>query len=625
MGERPGLVVSAERLGFASEGRFRLGDRLITPGANEIDGARIDPKVMDVLVALVEGAPEVMSGAALLDCVWADVVVVPNVVYQAIAQLRKALGDDPNAPRYIETIPRRGYRVIAQIKRVESGTPEYDATNVDGAHSAKPSTPLVRKNSICVLPFVNMSGDPEQEYFSDGITEDIITDLSKVSALFVIARNTAFTFKAKSVDVTHVARKLGVSHVLAGSVRKAAGTVRITAQLIDGVSGGQVWAERFDRGDKNIFSLQDEIASAIVNALKVSLLPEEKERIQRQLTTNLDADELYRRSGTDQCQDEHAAELYLRGRHCFNKRDRSNLERAIAFFRDALMIHGSYPKALIGMADCYIALANRGYWRPADAFKRAELATRQALDMSKDLPEVHATLANLKASQKWDWRGAEREYVQAIALGPGYVLARQWFGLFLSAMGRTEEARIQMRSARVLDPLSPIVQVSDATVSYHARECELAARQCMAALDLEPDYANAHLALGSVYSMLNEHDRAIEHHSRCLMLSGNEDPQSLAWLGSAYARAGRATEAYGVLDRLAQLGKTRYVSPFFFALTQANLGDSEGAFQSLEQAKLDRCDWFQDLRVEPLLDGLRGDSRFDALLHSVGLEVGSGV
>ena len=198
--------MSAERLGLANEGRFHLGDRLITPDANEIDSARIDPKAMDVLVALVEAAPAVMSAAALLDRVWPNVVVVDNVVYQAIAQLRKALGDDASASRYVETIPRRGYRVVAKITREASGAGKLNAA---GDHHQTPAS-LVPKRSICVLPFVNMTGDANQEYFSDGISEDIITDLSKVSTLFVVARTTALTFKGKSVDALQVARQLKV-------------------------------------------------------------------------------------------------------------------------------------------------------------------------------------------------------------------------------------------------------------------------------------------------------------------------------------------------------------------------------------------------------------------------------
>ncbi len=413
---------------------FRIGDRLITPAANEINDVRVESKAMDVLIALAEAAPAVVSSATLLERIWPNVVVVDNVVYQAIAQLRKALGDEAHSPRYIATIPRRGYRVIAEIQTDSSSLPKFR----DGAPDSETddqALPRSDKNSICVLPFTNISGDPEQEYFADGISEDIITGLSKVSALLVIARTTASTFKGKSVDVSHVARQLNVSHVLEGSVRKAGGRVRITAQLVDGATGGHVWAERYDRDVTDIFALQDEISEAIVAALELSLLPAEKQRIERRGTSNLVA-----------------YDLYLRGTRLVLS-PQQELD-AIDLLELATRLAPDYADAWGALA---LGRAGRRMLRPY--FERKDIAAVATAEAERalalDYRNVAAVMAQyLLLPEFGRFADAEALVKRMAENAPHDAMSLYYRSLFLESVGRIREAIEIAQRAYDLDPLN---------------------------------------------------------------------------------------------------------------------------------------------------------------------------
>jgi adenylate cyclase len=358
--------------------KYILGDLTIDTGrqiVNRADGAIPLPKLSyDLLLVLVRAAPNLVSLDELMSLVWPGIVVSPETVSQRVKLLRDALGDDPRVPRYIGGLRGRGYRIVAAVKEIDDNPA---ATAIGSTPTASASGPA--RVAICVLPFANMSGDPEQEYFSDGITEDIITDLSKVSALAVTSRNSAFIFKGKHVDVPKIARELKITHVLEGSVRKAGGRLRITAQLVDASSNGHVWAERYDRDLNDIFALQDEISEAIVTAMKLKLLPEEKKAIEQRGTENVEAYNLYLM----------ARQLYISGPEGHARR-----AGAIAHLcKRATEIDPGYARAWALLAHAQMIARQTLGERSDDGL----LAAERALILDPNLPEAHAVKARILA------------------------------------------------------------------------------------------------------------------------------------------------------------------------------------------------------------------------------------
>src|ERR1022692_1103187 len=359
---------------------YRLGDLTIDTGRQLVSRADDPiplPKLSyDLFLVLVRAAPNVVSLDELMRLVWPRIIVSPETISQRVKLLRDTLGDDPRVPRYIAGLRGRGYQIVAAVKEIDDNPA---ATAISGS-TPTASAPGPARVAICVLPFANMSGDPEQEYFSDGISEDIITDLSKVSALFLVARNTAFQFKGKSVDVPQVAHRLNVSHVLEGSVRKAGNRVRITAQLIDGVTGGHVWAERYDRDLTDIFALQDEISEAIVGALKLKLLPQEKQAIERRGTDNVEAYDL--------CL---MARSYVQ---TGNEGDPLQPEAIERLCRRAVTIDPDYAEAWALLALAQYIL-HRSFGRAGDG---GEAAADRALALDPDQAEARALKAAMLAN-----------------------------------------------------------------------------------------------------------------------------------------------------------------------------------------------------------------------------------
>ncbi len=460
-----------------------------------------------------------------------------------------------------------------------------------------------RQPSIAVLPFTNLSADKEQDYFCDGMAEEIINALTHVEGLRVVARTSAFVFKDRREDIREIGKKLNVEALLEGSVRKAGNRLRITAQLINVADGYHLWSEKYDQDMEDIFAIQDEISLAIVNKLKLKLLGGEKAKLVKRHTEDLDA-----------------YNLYLKGRYFWNKRTEEGFQKSLECFWQAIEKDPTYALAYAGIADCYDLLGWYGYLPPKEAFPRAKAAAEKALEMDNALAEAHTSLAGASEFYDWDWLAAEREYKRAIELNPSHATAHHWYAEFLSHMGRHEESTAEAKRALEIDPLSLIINALVGWLFYEARQYDRAIEQLQKTLEMEPSFIVAHFFLAFPYVQKAMYNEAIAEVQKAMDLSGRGIPLFLAQLGAIYSYSGKRDEANKVLDELHELSKQRNVSPFYVALIHVGLGQKNQAFEWLEKAYEDRDHWLESLKVDPMLDSVRSDPRFTELLKKMGLE-----
>ncbi|HYL56354.1 MAG TPA: protein kinase [Gemmatimonadales bacterium] len=468
-----------------------------------------------------------------------------------------------------------------------------------------PALPLVQPppaaNSIAVLPFLNMSAEPENEYFSDGITEEIINALSAVGSLRVASRTSSFAFKGATQDIRTIAEKLQVSAVLEGSVRRADTKLRVTAQLISAADGFHLWSATYEREMKDVFAIQDEIARAIVNALKVKLTSEPRLALVEPRTDNVEA-----------------YALYLKARYFWRRKSANGLKKGIEYFEQAIALDPRYSLAYAGLADSYTALGYYNYLPPKQVFPRAREAADRALAIDDGRAEAHTARACVSLLYDWDWTGAEQGFQRAIQLKELYPTAHFWYACCLWAMGRTADSVEQASRAQALAPLSLVANANLGWAFYFARRYDEAIAQCRKVLDLDTHYLLTYVVLGQVHLAACRYDEAIRALQSAVSVSEGLAFTS-AVLGHVYGRAGRRREAKKVLENLEQRARAGYVSPFCGALVHAGLGDRDQAFASLEQAYEERSNWLAYLKTWPLMDDLRGDARFTALLGRVGL------
>lgn len=455
--------------------------------------------------------------------------------------------------------------------------------------------------AIAVLPFVNSSTDPENEYFSDGITDELITALTKVEGLHVASRTSVFALKNVREDVRALGARLNVSAVLEGTVRKAANRLRITAQLTSVADGRTLWSERYDREMADVFAIQDEIAGTIVRTLRSTLLGELGDPTPVRYTANV-----------------RAYSLYLKGRFWWNRRSQAAIKEGIGFFEQAIREDPRYALAYSGLADSYaLDLDYRG--APViEGMERARAEARKAIALDDTLAEAHTSLGWVTFIYDWDWVGAEREFSRAIELNPRYSTARQWHSWFLAAMGRFDEALAEGRAAIELDPLSVSIRRSMGWLQYYARHLDGALENLRRALVMNPTAEETHRLLGLVYAQQGLYDEATASFREAVSNSEG-DMLSYAGLGHVAALAGRADEARAVLKELEERQRTRYVSPVALAMIQVALGDVDASFDLLEKAHQERRGWLAYLRIEPVLDPLRSDRRFHRLLERMRL------
>jgi TolB-like protein len=457
-----------------------------------------------------------------------------------------------------------------------------------------------RIESVAVLPLQNLSSSPEQDYFADGMTDELITGLAQIKALRVISRTSAMRYKGTGKSLREIARELNVDAVVEGSVLRSGDRVRITAQLIQASTDRHLWAQSYERDMRDVLALQSEVARAIVEGIQVKLSPQEESRLLAARSVKPDA-----------------YEAYLKGRYSWNKRDRDGVMKGLEYFQQAVEIDPTYALAYAGMADSYLVLGANSWLSPREALPKAKAAALKALEIDDTVPEAHTSLA-MTEELEWAWKGAETEYRKALALNPGYATAHQWYSGFLNLTGRHEEAIREARRAAELDPLSPIISLHEGQILYFARRDEEARRTLQNTLEASPDFFLARYFLGAVYLQEHKFEESIAELQKAAILSHGDD-ETKATLAHAYALSGRRGDAQDILTELKEQSKRRYVSPYLIASTCVGVGKRNEAFEWLEEAYKQRDSALPSIEVDPLFDPVRSDARFRDLLRRMNL------
>lgn len=508
-----------------------------------------------------------------------ELLIVAGVLVVAGATLSR-VGDRPrdDGPPVAETAAGTG--------STEAGPYGSDETDV---------------RSIAVLPFADLSPEGDQEYFGDGVAEELLGALSQLDGLRVASRTSSFAFKGQRLDVREIGRRLGVGAVIEGSVNRSGERLRVNARLVSVEGGFRLWSERFDTEARDIFAIQDSIARSVAQALQVRLAGGERELVVRGQTT-----------------DHRAQELYLQGRYAWNRRTREGLDQAVRYFEAAVERDSLYARALVGLADAYAVQGFYDYRPPREAFPPAQAAARRALAIDSTLAEPHATLGYAALYYDWDWEAAEREFLRSLELDPGYPVAHQWYANFLVARGRFDEAEREMRAASELDPLSSIAFTAVGWVHFYARAYERAVRQLEDAAERDPDFELAYLWNGQVHEALGRLARAETLIARAVELS-NGSALTRAALARTYALQGRVDESRAILAALVAEGEGGYVPSYEIARVHVGLGDADAAITWLERAMEERAHSMAFLREDPQLDPLHEHPGYRRLLERMGL------
>src|SRR5713226_5108183 len=457
--------------------------------------------------------------------------------------------------------------------------------------------------SLVVLPFENLSADKDQAYFADGMTDELIAHLAKIRSLRVISRTSSMEYKGTHKTLSQIARDLNVDSVVEGTVLRSGGRVRITAELVQVATDRHLWAESYESQLGDILALQSHVASAIVNEIRVKLTPEDQLRLasSRPVSTQ-------------------SYENYLKGRYYWNKRSQEGLTKAIAYFQIAIEKDPQYALAYAGLADCYsiIGSAIVGTVPAEEVASKARAAALKSLELDSTLAEAQTSLATVRFNYDWDWTAAASGFRRSIELNPSYATAYQRYSLYLIAMGRAPESLSAMGRARELDPLSISMNFSLGWRLYMSHQYDQAIEQLQNTLDMDPNFALPRMVLGQAYEQKGSYQRAIAELEKAANLS-HDSPQMLGALGHVYGASGERPEAEKVLSRLLEQSKKQYVSPFYVAIVYAGLRENEKALDWLEKAYQDRSNAIIFLKVDPELDGLRANPRFQTLLHRLAL------
>jgi TolB-like protein/Flp pilus assembly protein TadD len=455
----------------------------------------------------------------------------------------------------------------------------------------------VQIHSLAVLPLENFSRDPDQDYFADGMTEALITDLSKISALQVISRTSVMQYKGSKKLLPAIAKELQVDAVIEGSVEKAGDRVRITAQLIEAANDKHLWAESYDRDMRDVLSLQDEVARRIADQVQVKLTPQEQKQLSARSPTNPEA-----------------YQLYLQGRFFWNKGDEQSLKKSIEYYRAALTKEPNYALAYAGLADSYSGFSD-WYLPPRQVMPQAKAAALKALQLDDSLAATHVALCWIHAIYDWDWSGAERECNRAIELNPNSADAHDTNATFLSSLGRWEKMEVELRLAQELDPLS-YRYFADGAMNYFAeRRYDQAVLQAQKSLSLQPDYFIAHSYLGMIYAQSGRASEAVAEAQKGVQLSGS--PLAEAVLGYSYATAGKKSEARKIAADLQGHLDKRFVCPFEIGTIYIRLGEKDESFRWLNRAYEERSICISGMKFDPRLDPIRSDPRYDALVRQL--------
>jgi TolB-like protein/Tfp pilus assembly protein PilF len=456
-------------------------------------------------------------------------------------------------------------------------------------------------DSLAVLPFENASRDPEHEYLSEGIAGSLINTLATIPKLRVMAQSTVFRYKGRAIDPQVVGRELNVRAVLTGRIMQSGGALRIGTELVDVPTGSQLWGGQYDRKPGDIFAIQDEISSEISEKLRLKLTRAEKKRLTKRQTVDAEA---YR--------------LYLKGRHHWNKWTEDGFYKAIEYFQQAVEKDPAYALAYTGLADSYVLLGWNSYLPPKDAFPKAKRAAMGALRLDPDLGEAHTSDAAVLWLHDWRWPEAGREFQRSLALSPSHPTASHWYAEYLMTMGHHADAIARMKSSQELDPLSLIISVAIGWAFYMARRYDEAIEQFRRTVELDPNYPVTYWILGLVLRKMGRYELAIAEGEKGVKLSGGS-PLMNAALAQTLAAAGKREKAVQIVDELTELAKQKYVASYFFAGIHVGLGEEARAMEYLEKSYEEHSHWLMYLHMDPGMDGLRSNLRFQDLLRRVGL------
>jgi TolB-like protein/Tfp pilus assembly protein PilF len=547
---------------------------------------KLQEQPFKVLAMLIAKRGELVTREELRNNIWSDSQIdVNHGINKAISKIRQALRDSATHPRFVETVARLGYRFLAEVAIGEAS----------GTHLV----PKVR--SMAVLPLEDLSGKRSQEYFADGMTDELIMRLGQISALRVISRTSVMGYKNTRKSLAQIARELGVEALVEGTVLRAGRRVRITAQLIEALAEKRLWAHSYDENFRDVIGLQHRVARSVAEGVQATL--SRKEQVQLDNTRPVKP---------------RAYEAYLKGRFFWNKRTEQGLRKAIECFDEAIEADPTYAAAYAGLSDCYALSGDwqHGILSPKYAFPRARAAAERALALDKDLGEAHASLAFALDLYYWDWILAEKEHKRAIALNPSYATAYQWYAWHLIVTGRKREALSELRNAENLDPFSLIIGADLADALCIAGLYDQSIAQSRKILDMDANFALGHYQLGQAYMYSNMMDKAIAEFRTAIALAGESAVLSSS-LAYALAKAGRRNEAIAIVGRLERTQSRESPSHSNIALGYVGLGDKDNAMAWLERAYRSRFN--PSILMRPGFDPLRTEARFHALLGGLGL------
>jgi TolB-like protein/DNA-binding winged helix-turn-helix (wHTH) protein/Tfp pilus assembly protein PilF len=588
---------------------------------------------MELLILLVSRNGDLVTREEIVEKLWGKDVFIETEhgINTAIRKLRQALGDDPENPRFVKTVVGKGYRFSATITsppEQAEALPLKDQENVPAAASeflkhkrwfwgaaialvlvlglllaanvAGFRDRLTGKNtqisSLAVIPLENLSGDKSQEFFADGMTDELITDLAQNSNLRVISRTSVMRYKATRKPLPEIARELGVDAIVEGTMERAGNRVRVRAQLIRASDDRHMWAESFERDLPDVLGLESEVASSIARQVQMKLLSD-RPPVGRKINPA-------------------AYEAYLKGRYAWNRRGEAALQEGIQFFHQAIALEPTYAEAYSGLADSYTTLGYLSYLPPREAFPQARAAAEKAISLDSSLAEPHASLAYISFYFDWNWTAAEAEFRKAIALNPNYATAHDYYCSFLTAMQRPNEARAQIERALQLDPLSLSINSDVGFQMVYSYQYDAAIEQLKKTLQMNPKFPLAHLWLGRAYQAKGMFDQAmVEYQATDSALP--DWPVTVAGIGNLQGYAKKDADARLTLARLDNISKTKYVTPYGVALVYAGMGDKDQAFHWLEKAFDDRANWLVWLRFDPRWDSIRSDPRYADLVRRI--------
>lgn len=560
----------------------------------------LKPKILDLLLLLVQMRGRLVDKDELMKEIWPNTIVEENNITVSMSILRKTLGEDRAGRQFIETVPGRGYRFVAEVKIVSpEQTIQQETVKVPASGAAEAEARESPIDSLAVLPLRNISKDPNSEYLSEGITESIINTLSRISKLRVLAPSTVFRFKGKDVDPQEIGSLLKVRAVMLGRVMQLGEKLVIRSELVNVADGSLIWGEQYDRTLSDLLATQDEIAKAITESLKLKLTRQDQIRLSKRYTANTEA-----------------YNLYLRGRYFWNRYDKEWVLKSIEAFEQAIEIDASYALAYTGIADAYFRLSNI-HASPLEVLPKAKEAALKAVEIDNDLAEAHSSLGLLRVYYDHDWAAAEREFTRALELNPDLTLAHQRYGTYLKLMGRFDESFAHYKQALELDPFSLQININLATIHYLKEDSEIAIAHLKKTLELEPNYMPTHFVLGNAYIQQGNWDQAIAEFE-LIYRRDDEAYLALGFLGYCHAMAGRRAEAESLKNILQDVSRRKYVSPYGIIIICVALGQIDQAMELFEQLYAERNDWLVWLKVSPKLKHLHSDPRFRDLLRRIG-------